>query len=168
MTPCTLPGGHGAAGVETEQQADERAALDSALLLTMVEAGLRRGEAASLTWWDVSIRSSGPRYADHPQSPPVYVRIRPSKSEAWRMFRLTEDCGQALRAIQPEGVDRRERVFGLSDSQIVRRLKAMCEAAGVNSANVSGNTPPVDTVEAAAGQVIACRELPPEGRPESI
>ena len=136
-TPRRTRGGRG----ETEQQADERAVLDRALLLTMVEAGLRRGEAASLTWWDVSIRSSGPRYADHPQSPPVYVRIRPSKSEAWRMVRLTEDCGQAIRAIQPEGVDRRERVFGLSDSQIVRRLKAMCEAAGVNSANVSGNTP---------------------------
>ena len=137
-TPRRTRGGR----VEMEQQADERASLDRALLLTMIEAGLRRGEAANLTWRDVNIRSSGPLHAAHPRNPSVYVRIRPSRSDASRrMVRLSRDCSQALMAIQPGGVDRRERVFGLSDSQIVRRLKAMCEAAGGDSANVSGNTP---------------------------
>ena len=147
-TPRRTRGGR----VETEQEADERAVLDRALLLTMIEAGLRRGEVANLTWRDVSFRSSGPRHTHHPRNPSVYVgrsrnwsvyvRIRPSRPDvSSRMVRLSEDCGQALMAIQLDGAARRERVFGLSDSQIVRRLKAMCEAAGVDSANVSGNTP---------------------------
>ena len=137
-TPRRTRGGR----VEMEQQADGRGSLDRALLLTMIEAGLRRGEAANLTWRDISIRSNEHRYAQHPRNPSVYIRIRPSRSEAsYRMVRLSRDCGQALMAIQPGGVDRRERVFGLSGSQIVRRLKAMCDVAGVDSANVSGNTP---------------------------
>ena len=50
--PPSSPGG-AAAAVETPQQAAERGKFDLALVAALSDAGLRRSEAATLTWGDV-------------------------------------------------------------------------------------------------------------------
>lgn len=44
---------------------------------------------------------------------------------------ITPAAMQALDAIRPAGVGGGERVFGLSESQIARRVKAIARAAGL-------------------------------------
>ncbi len=119
---------------ETNDAATERAGVDRALLTTMVQAGLRRGEAASLTWGDfVNIMDGSGR-----------VRLRPGGSEDMgHALTVTRDATSALLLIKPREAGDGDRIFRLSGSQIARRLKTMCAAAGIDQENVSGNTPRV-------------------------
>ncbi len=128
-TPRRASGGR----METERQTEVRAALDRALLLTMIEAGLRRGEASRLTWEAVKLLNDGSAH--------LLVRSHlPHGSSA--ELPVTKDCADAILDIRSPGPRHSsEHVFGLSDSQISRRLKAMCAAAGIDPRNVSGNTP---------------------------
>ena len=47
------------------------------------------------------------------------------------MVAITPAAMQALDAIRPAGADGVEKVFGLSESQIARRVKAIAKAAGL-------------------------------------
>ncbi len=47
------------------------------------------------------------------------------------MVAITLAAMQALDAIRPEGASGEETVFGLSESQIARRVKAIARAAGL-------------------------------------
>ena len=127
---------HAARGgrLETDAQAEARAALDLALILTMTQAGLRRSEAAALLWEDVSIEADGT----------ARINIRRSKTDQTgqgAVVAVKPDCARALIVLW----DRRgsDVVFGLSDKQISRRIKAMCAAAGLDANLVSGHTPRV-------------------------
>ena len=44
-------------------------------------------------------------------------------------------------AIKPKDADEDSSVFRLSSSQVSRRLKRMCEEAGIDSKDISGFTP---------------------------
>ena len=117
---------------ETAEAAHKRANMDKALLLTMVQAGMRRNEAARLVWGEVKQEADG--------SGRVLLRTNwKRQSEVW--VAISEPCLQALCAIKPDDADDASSVFRLSDSQIGRRLKRMCEEAGIDSTDVSGHTP---------------------------
>ena len=57
------------------------------------------------------------------------------------MVAITPAAMKALDAIRPAGVASSEKVFGLSESQIARRVKAIAEAAGSRAAAWSAATP---------------------------
>ena len=117
---------------ERREEARKRANVDKALLLSMIGAGMRGSEAAELTWDRVRGED------DFPGTIFLPVNWGRRKGE-W--VPIDEECLQALMAIKPEGADRNSRVFNLSGSQVNRRLKRMCEEAGIDSKGISGYTP---------------------------
>lgn len=117
---------------ERPEEARKRANVDNALLLSMIQAGMRRSEAADLTWGKV-------RWLED-RSGTILLPVN-WQSGAYYAVRVTQECMNALREIKPEVARHGARVFKLSGSQINRRLKRMCEEAGINSTDISGYTP---------------------------
>ena len=117
---------------ERPQDARKRASIDNALLLSMIGAGMRRSEAAALTWSRIEQRQDG--------SGMISLPINWAK-DSYLWVVISEDCLEALRKIKPEAAKGNSRVFNLSGSQINRRLKRMCEEAGIDSRDISGHTP---------------------------
>ena len=108
-------------GIETPEQAAERAKLDLALVAALSDAGLRRSEAAALTWGDVQRWDDGSGR----------ITVVRSKTDAEAQGATVAMA--ALSAIRPAGVEAGEKVFGLSESQIARRVKAIAKAAGLKN-----------------------------------
>ena len=117
---------------ERPETAFRRAGVDKALLLTMIQAGMRRNEADRLLWGDIKEHEDGTGRLSLPTK-------QVAEGRAW--VPITEDCLQALKNIMPNGADDGSRVFNLSGSQIARRLKRMCEEAGLDSTDINGHTP---------------------------
>lgn len=111
-------------GFETPEQAAERGKFDLALVAVLSDAGLRRSEASSLTWGDVV------RWEDGSGRITV-VRSKTDAEAQGAVVAITPAAMQALSAIRPAGVGGDEKVFGLSESQIARRVKAIARAAGL-------------------------------------
>ena len=111
-------------GVETAQQAAERAKLDLALVAVLSDAGLRRSEASSLTWGDVVRWDDGSGRI-------TVVRSKTDAEAQGATVAITPAAMGALSAIRPAGVASDVKVFGLSESQIARRVKAIARAAGL-------------------------------------
>ena len=111
-------------GFETAEQAAERGKFDVALVAALSDAGLRRSEAAALTWGDVQ------RWEDGSGRITV-VRSKTDAEAQGAVVAITPAAMQALSAIRPAGVGGGEKVFGLSESQIARRVKAIARAAGL-------------------------------------
>ena len=120
--------------VEEGRIAKERAAVDAALLLTMTQAALRRSEAQSLTWGDIRRYPDGTGRITIPSG-------RISKHVPKYVVAVTSDCLQALEVIRPDGAADDLRVFGISPTQLIKRLKAMCESAGIDPEHVNAYTP---------------------------
>ena len=125
-------GGH----VETQEHADSRALVDEALLLSMTQAGLRRSEAAALTWGDISEYRDGTGRI-------LVASGKTDQTGKGAVVAVKRDCIRALLAIRPQDATPVESVFRLSGAQISRRLKAMCAAAGIDTNRISGHTPRV-------------------------
>ena len=89
--------------LESAEAAAARAAVDVALLSTMRDGLLRRSEAAAVTWG--------------------------RRGRLGRRFRQAYD--PALEAIRDADADASAPVFGLSESQVNRRIKAAAAAAGL-------------------------------------
>ena len=111
-------------GMETPEQAAERGRFDVALAAVLSDAGLRRSEAAALTWGDVQRWDDGSGRI-------TVIRSKTDAEAQGAVVAITPAAMGALAAIRPAGVDGRERVFGLSESQIARRVKAIAKAAGL-------------------------------------
>ena len=111
-------------GIETLEQAAERGKFDVALVAVLSDAGLRRSEAAALTWGDVQRWDDGSGRI-------TVVRSKTDAEAQGAVVAVTPAAMQALSAIRPAGVGAGERVFGLSESQIARRVKAIARAAGL-------------------------------------
>ena len=111
-------------GLETPEQAAERAKFDLALVAALSDAGLRRSEAADLTWGDVQRWDDGSGRI-------TVVRSKTDVEAAGAAVAITPAAMEALSAIRPAGVAGEVRVFGLSESQIARRVKAIAKAAGL-------------------------------------
>ena len=102
-----------------------RGAIDIALVLLVSDAGLRRSEAAELTWGDVV------RWPDGSGR----ITVRRSKTDptsAGAVVYATPRTMAALDAIRPDNGDGKELVFsGLGAAQISRRIAASATHAGL-------------------------------------
>ena len=113
-------------GIETPEQAAERGRFDLALVAVLSDAGLRRSEAAALTWGDVQ------RWEDGSGRITV-VRSKTDAEAQGATVAITPAALDALSALRPAGVGGDGKVFGLSESQIARRVKAIAKAAGLEN-----------------------------------
>ena len=111
-------------GLETAAQAAARAKLDLALVAALSDAGLRRSEAASLTWGDVQRWDDGSGRI-------TVIRSKTDVEAAGAVVAITPAAMNALDAIRPVGAGGEVKVFGLSESQIARRVKVIARAAGL-------------------------------------
>ena len=111
-------------GIETPEQAAERGKFDVALVAVLSDAGLRRSEAAALTWGDVQRWDDGSGRI-------TVVRSKTDAEAQGATVAITPVAVKALDAIRPAGAGGEVRVSGLSESQIARRVKAIAKAAGL-------------------------------------
>ena len=95
-------------------------------MAVLSDAGLRRSEAAALTWGDVQ------RWEDGSGRITV-IRSKTDVEAQGAVVAITPVATEALSAIRPAGVASDEKVFGLSESQIARRVKAIARAAGLEN-----------------------------------
>ena len=113
-------------GIETPDQAAERAKLDLALVAVLSDGGLRRSEASSLTWGDVQRWDDGSGRI-------TVVRSKTDAVAQGAVVAVTPAAMAALDDIRPAGAGGEVRVFGLSESQIARRVKVIARAAGLEN-----------------------------------
>ena len=111
-------------GIETPAQAAERARFDLALVAVLSDGGLRRSEASSLTWGDVQRWDDGSGRI-------TVIRSKTDAEAQGAVVAITPVAMEALDAIRPVGAGGGVRVFGLSESEIARRVKAIARAAGL-------------------------------------
>ena len=111
-------------GIETPKQAADRSRFDLALVAVLSDGGLRRSEAAALTWGDMQRWDDGSGRI-------TVIRSKTDVEAAGAVVAITPAAMQALDAIRPAGVGAEVKVFGLSESQIARRVKAIAKAAGL-------------------------------------
>ena len=111
-------------GIETPAQAAERARFDLALVAVLSDGGLRRSEAAALTWGDLQRWDDGSGRI-------TVVRSKTDAEAEGAVVAITPAAMRALDAIRPMGVGGGQKVFGLSESQIARRVKVIAKAAGL-------------------------------------
>ena len=110
---------------EARERAMARGKVDVALCLLLRDAGLRRSEAAAITWEDIGSWPDGSgrlrilRSKTNRTGEPEVVAITPAGMAALR------------RAIRPEEPEPGQSVFGLSERQISRRIKDAATAAGL-------------------------------------
>ena len=111
-------------GFETAEQAQERAKVDLALVAALSDAGLRRSEASSLTWGDVQRWDDGSGRI-------TVIRSKTDVEAQGAVVAITPAAMAALNVIRPVGVGGEVKVFGLSESQIARRVEVIAKAAGL-------------------------------------
>ena len=114
--------------LETAATAAERAQVDRAIAGVLFHAGLRRSEAAALTWGDIEPAASIPGA--------LTVRVRTSKTnrdgEATDIRLVKNGAAAALTALRPDNASHDALVFGgLNGHSIGRRFAAAAKAAGV-------------------------------------
>ena len=118
--------------IERPEEARKRADFDKTLLVTMIQIGMRRSEAADLTWGKVVWLGDG--------IGAILLPVNWARNDEYYAVGVTAKCMDALRGIRPEDATHGASVFNLSGSQINRRLKRMCEEAGIDSKDISGHT----------------------------
>ena len=145
-------------GIETAEQAAERGKLGLALVAVFSDAGLRRSEAASFTWGDV-------RCWDDGSGRITVIRSKTDAEAQGATVAITTAAMQALAAIRPAGVAGEVKVFGLSESQIARRVKAIALAAGLADWEFfSGHSGRVGMVRRMAQNGAPTHEIEHQGR----
>ncbi len=120
--PRTTRGG----SLELEETALKRGRLDIALASVLSDAGLRISEAAALCWRDVLDAEDGAGL--------VYIeRSKTDQVGEGAYVVITPDTLTALKELRQdtEAWTDDEPVFGLSESQISRRIASMARAAGL-------------------------------------
>ena len=111
-------------GFESAEQAAERARFDLALVAVLSDGGLRRSEAAALTWGDAQRWDDGSGRI-------TVIRSKTDAEAQGAVVAITPAAMKALDAIRPAGVGGAVKMFGLSESQIARRVKVIAKAAGL-------------------------------------
>ena len=145
-------------GIETVGHAEERGKFDVALVAALSDAGLRCSEAASLTWGDVQ------RWEDGSGRITV-IRSKTDAEAQGAVVAITPAAMQALSAIRPAGVDSDQKVFGRSESQIARRVKAIAKAAGLADWEFfSGHSGRVGMARRMAQNGVPTHEIERQGR----
>ena len=145
-------------GMETPAQAAVRARFDLALVAVLSDAGLRRSEAAALTWGDVQPWDDGSGRI-------TVIRSKTDVEAQGAVVAITPAAMRALEALRPMGVVSSEKVFGLSESQIARRVKAIAKAAGLPDwENFSGHSGRVGMARRMAQNGAPTHEIERQGR----
>ena len=107
--PATLP-------------ANKRAALDLAIIGVLADGGLRRSEAAALTWGDVELRPDGTGR----------LTVQKGKNQVEpATVAVTAVTATASGEMLPEDVDLAAPVFGLTGEALANRVRAAAKAAGL-------------------------------------
>ena len=145
-------------GFETAEQAAERSKFDLALVAVLSDAGLRRSEAAALTWGEVQRWDDGSGRI-------TVVRSKTDVEAQGAVVAITPAAMRALEALRPMGVVSSEKVFGLSESQIARRVKVIAKAAGLADwENFSGHSGRVGMARRMAQNGAPTHEIERQGR----
>ena len=145
-------------GIETPAQAAVRARFDLALVAVLSDGGLRRSEAAALTWDDV-------RRWDDGSGRITVIRSKTDALAQGAVVAITPAAMRALEALRSVGVASSEKVFGLSESQIARRVKAVARAAGLPDwENFSGHSGRVGMARRMAQNGAPTHEIERQGR----
>ena len=144
-------------GFETAEQAAERARSDLALVAVLSDGGLRRSEAAALTWGDAQRWDGSGRI--------TVIRSKTGALAQGAVVAITPVAMRALDAIRPAGVDVKQKVFGLWKSQIACRVKAIAKAAGLaNWEDFSGHSGRVGMARRMAQNGAPTHETERQGR----
>ena len=145
-------------GIETADQAAERGKFDLALVAVLSDGGLRRSEAAALTWGDVQRWDDGSGRI-------TVVRSKTDVEAEGAVVAITPAAMSALDAIRPVGVAGDVKVFKLSESQIARRVKAIARAAGLSDWELfSGHSGRVGMARRMAQNGAPTHEIERQGR----
>ena len=96
-----------------------------ALVAALSDGGLRRSEASALTWGDV-------QHWDDGSGRITVLRSKTDVEAQGAVVAITPATMRALDSGRPMGVGSHEKVFGLSESQIARRVKVIAKAAGLS------------------------------------
>ena len=110
---------------ETTAMAQARGTVDLAIIGVMADAGLRRSEAAALTWNDIEFCPDGT----------ARITIRKGKNQPQpATVAVTETTARALRDIRPDDTDPAASLFGLTGETLANRLEtALFTAPAGNS-----------------------------------
>ena len=107
---------------ETTGMAQARGTVDLAIIGVMADAGLRRSEAAALTWSDIEFWPDGT----------ARITIRKGKNQPEpATVAVTETTARALRDMQPDDTDPAASLFGLTAETLANRVRAAAKAAGL-------------------------------------
>ena len=108
--------------MESQEHANQRAALDLAIIGVLADGGLRRSEAAALTWNDVELWPDGTGR----------LTIQKGKKQIEpATVAITASTARALQEIQPEDRDDATTVFRLTGEALANRVRAAARAAGL-------------------------------------
>ena len=135
---------------EAKERAILRGRIDIALCLLLRDAGLRRSEAAAITWEDVEDWPDGSGRLR-------ILRSKTNRTGEPEVVAITPAGMAALEAIRPEGSLPGQSVFGLSERQISRRIKDAAESAGLGE-GYSGHS----------GRVGLARTMTDNGAPVNV
>ena len=120
--------------------------------------GLRRSEASSLTWGDVQRWDDGSGRI-------TVIRSKTDVEAQGAVVAITPAAMLALDAVRPAGVGGAVKVFGLSESQIARRVKAIAKATGLPDWELfSGHSGRVGMVRRMAQNGAPTHEIERQGR----
>lgn len=143
--------------MESKEEAQRRGLLDVCLIGVMRDALLRRSEAAALRWEDLEPQRDGSSR----------LLIRKSKNDqaaAGVVQYVSPALSEALMALWTVTVARdKDPIFGLSPSQICRRIAAACAQAGLEG-DFSGHSPRVGMVQDLARSGVSMPALMTAGR----
>ena len=108
--------------MESAETAHFRAALDLAIIGVLADGGMRRSEAAALSWGDVEFWEDGTGR----------LTIQKGKNQPEpATVAVTAATARALREIRPDDLDPANSVFGLTGEALANRVRAAAKAAGL-------------------------------------
>ena len=108
--------------MESAETAHFRAALDLAIIGVLADGGMRRSEAAALSWGDVELWEDGTGR----------LTIQKGKNQPEpATVAVTAATARALREIRPDDLDPANSVFGLTGEALANRVRAAAKAAGL-------------------------------------
>ena len=144
--------------LESTEDAERRGKVDIALTSLMRDALLSRSEVAALRWGDVE-------WLDNNTGSILVKRWKTDRGELWKRSYISEETVSALRAIMPVAAPRNaeDRIFGLSECQIGRRVRQAALAAGLGD-GFSGNSGRVGKVLDLSNSGLGIPELMEAGR----
>ena len=108
--------------MESAETAQRRAALDLAIIGVLADGGLRRSEAADLTWGDVELWPDGT----------ARLTVQKGKNQPEpATVAVTAATARALRETRPDDATPTTAVFGLTGEALANRVRAAARAAGL-------------------------------------